>query len=63
MKFSEGMAAVEAVLFAHGEPIEADKLAAAAEIEKETVERMVERLNDRYSEEGSAFTIDRKSVV
>lgn len=59
MKFSEGMAAVEAVLFAHGEPIEADKLAAAAEIEKETVERMVERLNDRYSEEGSAFTIGK----
>ncbi len=59
MKFSEGMAAVEAVLFAHGEPIEADKLAAAAEIEKETVERMVERLNDRYDEQGSAFTIGK----
>lgn len=59
MKFSEGMAAVEAVLFAHGEPIEADKLAAAAEIEKETAERIVERLNDRYDEQGSAFTIGR----
>ena len=59
MKFSEGMAAVEAVLFAHGEPIEADKLAAAAEIEKEIVERIVERLNDRYSEQGSAFTIGK----
>lgn len=59
MKFSEGMAAVEAVLFAHGEPIEADKLAAAAEIEKETVERIVERLNDRYGEQGSAFTIGK----
>ncbi len=59
MKFSEGMAAVEAVLFAHGEPIEADKLAAAAEIEKETVERIVERLNDRYAEQGSAFTIGK----
>lgn len=59
MKFSEGMAAVEAVLFAHGEPIEADKLAAAAEIERETVERIVERLNDRYGEQGSAFTIGK----
>ena len=59
MKFTEGMAAVEAVLFAHGEPIEADKLAAAAEIEKETVERIVERLNDRYGEQGSAFTIGK----
>ncbi|MCM1166084.1 MAG: SMC-Scp complex subunit ScpB [Lachnospiraceae bacterium] len=53
------MAAVEAVLFAHGEPIEADKLAAAAEIEKETVERIVERLNDRYCEQGSALTIGK----
>ncbi len=59
MKFSEGMAAVEAVLFAHGEPIEADKLAAAAEIEKETVERIIDRLNDRYGEQGSAFTIGK----
>ncbi|MDE7361613.1 MAG: SMC-Scp complex subunit ScpB [Oscillospiraceae bacterium] len=53
------MAAVEAVLFAHGEPIEADKLAAAAEIEPEIVGRIVERLNDRYAEQGSAFTIGK----
>ncbi|MBD5111403.1 MAG: SMC-Scp complex subunit ScpB [Ruminococcaceae bacterium] len=59
MKFSEGMAAVEAVLFACGEPIEADKLSAACEIEKETVLRIVERLNARYDEQGSAFTIGK----
>ena len=59
MKFSEGMAAVEAVLFACGEPIEADKLAAACEIEKETVLKLIDRLNDRYTENGSAFRINR----
>ena len=59
MKFSERMAAVEAVLFACGEPIELDKLAAAAEIEPETTERIIERLNDRYSEAGSAVTIGK----
>ena len=59
MKFSESMAAVEAVLFACGEPIELDKLAAAAEIEKETAERIVERLNDRYNEQKSAFVIGK----
>lgn len=59
MKFSEGMAAVEAVLFACGEPIELDKLAAAADIEKETAERLIERLNNRYKEQGSAFTIGK----
>lgn len=57
MKFSERTAAVEAVLFACGEPIELQKLAEAAEIEPETTERIVERLNDRYNEVGSAVTI------
>lgn len=59
MKFSEGMAAVEAVLFASGEPIEAEKLAAAVEIEAETVPRLIDRLNDRYSESGSAIVIGK----
>lgn len=59
MKFSEGMACIEAVLFACGEPIDADKLAAAVQIEKETVLKMIDRLNDRYTENGSAFTINR----
>jgi len=53
------MAAVEAVLFACGEPLELDKLAAAAEIEKDTAERIVERLNDRYKEQKSAFMIGK----
>ena len=59
MKFSEGMAAVEAVLFASGDPIETDKLAAAAEIEPETVIRIIDRLNDRYKEQGSALVIGK----
>lgn len=59
MKFSEGMAAVEAVLFACGEPIEAEKLAAACEIETDTVLKIIDRLNDRYTENSSAFRITR----
>ena len=59
MKFSEGMAAVEAVLFASGDPIETDKLAAAAEIEPETVIRIIDRINDRYKEQGSALVIGK----
>lgn len=58
MKFSEAMAAVEAVLFACGEPVEADKLAVACEIEKETVLKIIDRLNDRYKE-GSGLIITR----
>lgn len=59
MKFSEGMAALEAVLFASGEPIELDRLAQAAELEKDIAEKMIDRLNDRYSESGSALTVAR----
>ncbi|MBQ4165253.1 MAG: SMC-Scp complex subunit ScpB [Oscillospiraceae bacterium] len=59
MKFSEGMAAVEAILFACGEPIELEKLAAAAEIEKDTVEKIIDLLNQRYSEQQSALQIMR----
>ena len=53
------MAAIEAILFACGEPIELEKLAAAAEIEKDTAERIIERLNDRYADQGSALTIGK----
>lgn len=59
MKFSERMSAVEAVLFACGEPIELEKLAAAAEMEKSEAERMIERLNDRYAEAGSSLMISK----
>lgn len=59
MKFSESMAAVEAVLFACGEPIELDRLAESVEIEKDSAARIVERLNDRYSEQGSALLIGK----
>lgn len=59
MKFSERMAAVEAVLFASGEPVELEKLAAACEMDKDETQRIVERLNDRYKEQESAFEIGK----
>ncbi|HCD70447.1 MAG TPA: SMC-Scp complex subunit ScpB [Ruminococcaceae bacterium] len=59
MKFSERMAAVEAVLFASGEPIELEKLAAACEMDKDETQRIIERLNDRYNEQECAFEIGK----
>ena len=59
MKFSDRMATVEAILFACGEPVELEKLAVAAGVEKETAERLVERLNARYDEAGSALTVGK----
>lgn len=57
MKINEGVSAVEAILFAHGEPIEAEKLCAAAGIEPDMPEKLVRLLADRYESTGSALTV------
>lgn len=59
MKFSERMSAVEAVLFACGEPIELEKLALAVEMDRSEAERMIERLNARYSDARSSLVINK----
>ncbi|MCI9408242.1 MAG: SMC-Scp complex subunit ScpB [Oscillospiraceae bacterium] len=57
MKINEGISAVEAILFAHGEPIEAEKLCAAAGVEADMPEKLVQLLVDRYESTGSALTV------
>lgn len=59
MKFSDRMAAVEAVLFACGEPIELDKLASAVEMDNTETERVIERLNARFADAGSSLVISK----
>ena len=57
MKINEGISAVEAILFAHGEPIEAEKLCTAAGIEADMPEKLIQLLVDRYESTGSALTV------
>ena len=57
MKINEGIAVIEAILFAHGEPIEAEKLCAAAGIEEDTLIKLIQLLGDRYESEASALTV------
>lgn len=57
MKINEGIAVIEAILFAHGEPIEAEKLCAAAGIEEDTLIKLIQLLGDRYESEESALTV------
>lgn len=57
MKINEGISAVESILFAHGEPIEAEKLCAAAGVEADMPEKLVQLLIDRYESMGSALTV------
>lgn len=50
MNIQETQGAVEAILFAAGEPLEPDKIAAALLLDKETVIRLIRRLADDYEE-------------
>ena len=49
-------AAVEAMLFAAGDPVSADKLAAAVQLPQTTVETALEELRVRYAREDSIWT-------
>ncbi len=51
MDLKEIESAVEAILFASGEPISLERLAAAVDIDPETVRQIVARLSDYYSYE------------
>lgn len=57
MKINEGISVIEAILFAHGEPIEAEKLSAAAGIEQDTLVKLIQLLMDRYESTSSALTV------
>lgn len=46
-------------MFASGEPMDIEKIASACEMDKEEALRIIERLNDRYKEQGSAFEIGK----
>ena len=50
-------AAVEAMLFAAGDPVSADKLAAAVQLSQTTVETALEDLRVRYAREDSGLCL------
>lgn len=59
MKVDEMQAAVEAILFAAGEPIEYEKIAEALEIEPEYVENLLINLGASLEERGSGICLVR----
>ena len=44
MKLTEGIAAVEAIMFAYGDPITIDKLSEAAGLDNETTVKLIDQL-------------------
>lgn len=59
MEIVEGMAIVEAILFAYADPITIDKLAEASGIDADTTAKIVTQLERRYSVIGSGLRIIR----
>lgn len=59
MEIDEGIAIIEAIMFAYGEPISIDKLADASQIDKDTTAKLVSQLERRYNVQGSGLRIIR----
>ncbi|MCM1055258.1 MAG: SMC-Scp complex subunit ScpB [Bacteroides sp.] len=59
MEIVEGMAIIEAILFAHADPITIDKLSDASGIDPDTTAKIVSQLERRYSVIGSGLRIIR----
>ena len=59
MKLTEGIAAVEAIMFAYGDPITIDKLSEAAGLDNENTVKLIDQLERRYNVNESGLKIIR----
>lgn len=59
MEIKEKLGAIEAVLFASGEPIELYRLSQATAVDAGTLPSMIRLLNERYEDHGSGITIKK----
>lgn len=59
MEIKEKLGAIEAVLFASGEPMELCRLAQATAIDIGTLPSMIQLLNERYADYGSGIVIKK----
>ncbi|MGN1481527.1 SMC-Scp complex subunit ScpB [Porcipelethomonas sp.] len=59
MQLNEKLGAVEAILFASGEPVDEHRISEAAGVDKNSISGLVKALNDRYRDSESALNIVR----
>ncbi len=59
MEIKDKLGAVEAVIFAGGEPVELYRISEATGIDMGTVPSLIELLNERYSDNGSGICIKK----
>lgn len=59
MEIKEKLGAIEAILFASGEPVEIFRLSQASEVDVGIVPSMIKLLNERYDDCGSGIRIEK----
>lgn len=59
MEIKEKLGAIEAILFASGEPVEIYRLSQASNVDVGTLPSMIKLLNDRYDDYGSGICIKK----
>ena len=59
MQLEEKISIIEAILFAGGDAVELTKITEAAQVEEESVHKLINMLNDRYEKNGSALVVLR----
>jgi len=59
MKLNDGISIIEALLFAHGDPITPEKLSEASGIDLETTVKLIDQLERRYNVQESGLQIIR----
>ena len=59
MEIKEKLGAIEAILFASGEPVEIYRLSEASGVDMGTLPSMIKLLNDRYDDAGSGITVKK----
>lgn len=59
MKLNDGIAIIEALMFAHGDPITPEKLSEASGIDLETTVKLIDQLERRYNVQESGLQVIR----
>ncbi len=62
MEIKEKLGAIEAVLFASGEPVELYRIAEAVAVDVGTLPSLIRLLNERYEDYGSGITIKKLDI-
>lgn len=57
MDFSDRISAVEAILFAYGDPVPVSLLSQSSGIEKQAIPKIIQLLNDRYDDTNSSLYV------